>query len=171
MHAWQEPVLRSGRLSRIEPADHSNGGVGDHAALHLAGRLLGADVDDPKRAARSATSSRISLIGDAPSLGAYLLSSSRTRNSSGLASPEASLSSKVRRMVVPTTKRLARSGSQLCRFPARDVSVHHNDVVELEVAAGSKADPVGEGSRIFSAEDATHYVVAVSSAVAFSIVL
>src|SRR5581483_6190819 len=57
-----------------------------------------------------ATSRRISLIGDCPSRGAYLFSSSSTRNSSGRGTPDASLASNVRLTVTPTTNRLARSG-------------------------------------------------------------
>ena len=41
----------------------------------------------PSERPRSATSSRISLIGESPSRGAYLFSSSSTTNSSGLAEP------------------------------------------------------------------------------------
>ena len=63
----------------------------------------------PSERPRSATSSRISLIGESPCAGAYLLSSSSTRNSSGRADPDASFSSNARRKVTPTTKRLARS--------------------------------------------------------------
>jgi hypothetical protein len=54
---------------------------------------------------------------------------------------------------------------------AWQVSVDHHDIIELEIAVGGEAYPVAEGSRILSAEDATDYVVAVSSVVAFSIVL
>ena len=42
----------------------------------------------PSERPRSATSSRISLIGESPSRGAYLLSSSSTTNSSGRAEPD-----------------------------------------------------------------------------------
>ena len=68
----------------------------------------------PRDRPRSATSSRISLMGLDPSRGAYLFSSSRTTNCRGRAWPERSFSSKALRRTTPTTNRLARS-LRLCR--------------------------------------------------------
>ena len=45
----EEPVLGAVGLGRVEAAGHADGRVGDDAALDLAGRLLGADQDDPQR--------------------------------------------------------------------------------------------------------------------------
>ena len=68
----------------------------------------------PSERPRSAMSSSTSLIGEVPSRGAYLFSSSRTTKSSGRPVPAFSFSSNSVLSVTPTTKRCARSG-RLCR--------------------------------------------------------
>ena len=45
----QEPVLRTPRLGRVQPADHLDRRVGDDPPLHLGRRLLRADEDDAQR--------------------------------------------------------------------------------------------------------------------------
>ncbi len=83
----------------------------------------------PSDRPRSATSSRICLIGLSPSRGAYLFSSSRTTNISGRAVPCRSLRANSPRSVTPTTNRCARSG-RLCRSTtvtwARDVVIERS---------------------------------------------
>ena len=109
LHGRQEAVLAAAGLGRVEAADDADRRVGDDAALDLARRLLAPMSTMPSERPRSATSSRISLIGLDPSRGAYLLSSSSTTNCSGRAWPERSLSSNALRRITPTTNRLARS--------------------------------------------------------------
>ena len=48
--AGQVTVLGALGLGGVEPAHHPHRGVAHHPPLHLAGRLLGADEDDPQRA-------------------------------------------------------------------------------------------------------------------------
>ena len=106
----QEPVLgprrpRPGRAGprRESPSWRSRAAPPRSRSARAPTRII------PRLRPRSATSRRISLIGLVPSRGAYLLSSSRTRNSSGVRVPVSSLASNARFTVTPTTNRCARS--------------------------------------------------------------